>query len=69
MCSQLSRIFRRWFKKTKQNKTLKWEVGADEMAQQFGALSALSEDLGSIYSTHMMAHNHSESSFKHLTKS
>ena len=33
-------------------------LGAREMAQQLGALAALSEVLGSIPSTHMVAHNH-----------
>ena len=31
--------------------------GAGEMAQWLGALTALPEDLGSIPSTHMAAHN------------
>ena len=31
--------------------------GAGEMAQQLGALAVLPEDLGSIPSTHMAAHN------------
>jgi hypothetical protein len=32
-------------------------LGAEEMAQQLRALAALPEDLGSIPSTHMVAHN------------
>ena len=33
------------------------QAGAGEIAQQFRAPTALTEDLGSIPSTHMVAHN------------
>ena len=40
----------------KQNKKLR--IGAEGMAQQLKAVAALLEVLGSIPSTHIMAHNH-----------
>ena len=39
-------------------RTLGFGLGAEEMAQQLGALVSFREDWGSVPSTHMVAHKH-----------
>jgi hypothetical protein len=54
MCKGLGTILREWLKVIR----FKSKPGTREMAQWLRALIALVKDLGSIPSTHIMAHNH-----------
>jgi hypothetical protein len=48
----------------KQNKKKREKESEREMAQWLGALAALPEDLSSVPSTHMTAHNHLQLQFQ-----